>query len=54
MTGAGFGGCSIAMVEKKNTEDFIKNVGNKYKNIIGYEADFYIASIGDGAGELKE
>lgn len=53
MTGAGFGGCSIAIVEKKYTEEFIKNVGDNYKEAIGYDADFYIASIGEGAGEVK-
>lgn len=53
MTGAGFGGCAIAIVEKKSTEEFIKVLGERYKDIIGYKADFYIASIGDGAREIE-
>lgn len=52
MTGAGFGGCAIALVEKGQSDVFIENVGNKYKEAIGYEADFYIASIGEGTKEI--
>lgn len=53
MTGAGFGGCAIAIVEKAVTEQFIASVGEIYKEKIGYEATFYVANIGDGARELK-
>jgi galactokinase len=52
MTGAGFGGCAIAIVENKEVERFIENVGAAYKEKIGYAADFYVASIGDGAKEI--
>jgi galactokinase len=52
MTGAGFGGCAIAIVENKEVESFIENVGAAYKEKIGYAADFYVASIGDGAKEI--
>ncbi|HAH17681.1 galactokinase [uncultured Eubacterium sp.] len=48
MTGAGFGGCGVAIVKSENTNDFINNVGNAYKNIIGYDASFYVVNIGDG------
>lgn len=48
MTGAGFGGCAIAIVNNDSVENFIANVGQAYKDAIGYEASFYIASIGDG------
>ncbi|MGV3465832.1 MAG: galactokinase [Heyndrickxia sp.] len=52
MTGAGFGGCAIAIVEKDKVADFISEVGEVYKQKIGYAAEFYVASIGDGAKEL--
>lgn len=52
MTGAGFGGCAIAIVEKQHTDNFIQLVGASYQGKIGYEAIFYVASIGDGAKEL--
>ncbi|MED1203379.1 galactokinase [Heyndrickxia acidicola] len=53
MTGAGFGGCAIAIVENEKVEAFIANVGKAYKDAVGYEADFYVASIGNGAHEVK-
>ena len=52
MTGAGFGGCTVSIVKKDKVNDFIKNVGEAYKNKIGYAADFYIASVSDGAKKL--
>jgi galactokinase len=53
MTGAGFGGCAIALVDNESVDLFIKEVGESYKEKIGYEATFYVASIGDGTKELK-
>lgn len=52
MTGAGFGGCAIAIVKTENVDEFMINVGAKYKEAIGYDATFYIASIGNGPCEL--
>lgn len=52
MTGAGFGGCTVSIVNEKNVESFIKNVGDAYKEAIGYEAAFYIGRVGDGTREL--
>ena len=52
MTGAGFGGCTISIVKRNKAEDFINVVGKKYKEIIGYEADFYEANIGEGTRSL--
>ena len=54
MTGAGFGGCAIAIVRNDDIEDFTAAVRKEYTQAIGYEPDFYIASIGDGAGKLAE
>ncbi|ETI68608.1 galactokinase [Neobacillus vireti] len=53
MTGAGFGGCAIAIVENDAVDSFIANVGAAYLAKIGYEAAFYVASIGDGAKEIE-
>ncbi|MEG1364322.1 MAG: galactokinase, partial [Cetobacterium sp.] len=44
MTGAGFGGCTVSLVENNHIEKFIKNVGKKYKERTGLEASFYIAN----------
>ena len=48
MTGAGFGGCAVSIVKNDKVEEFIKNVGEAYKEKIGYDADFYAVEIGNG------
>ncbi|MGX7030189.1 galactokinase [Vagococcus zengguangii] len=53
MTGAGFGGCAIALVNKDNVEAFKEAVNTVYLDTIGYAADFYIASVDDGARVLS-
>jgi galactokinase len=53
MTGAGFGGCAIAIVANEEVDNFIANVGATYADKVGYKADFYVASIGDGAKEIE-
>lgn len=52
MTGAGFGGCAIALVEKDKIDAVQAGIQQHYKEKIGYEATFYTATIGDGAKEL--
>ncbi len=52
MTGAGFGGCAIALVQDEAVGIFIDKVGQMYKSKIGYEADFYLTGIGDGTREI--
>ncbi|WP_230398850.1 galactokinase [Novisyntrophococcus fermenticellae] len=50
MTGAGFGGCTVSIVQNEAIDPFIEAVGNAYQKKIGYAADFYVVDIGDGAG----
>lgn len=52
MTGAGFGGCTVSIVEDGFVDAFIRNVGSFYKKKIGYGADFYRVEIGDGARRI--
>ena len=52
MTGAGFGGCAIAIVHKDHIEDFIKNVQTEYTEKIGYNGDFFACGAGEGVKEL--
>lgn len=51
MTGGGFGGCCIAIVENEEVETFIDNVGRGFKEEIGHDAEFYIAETADGTKE---
>lgn len=53
MTGAGFGGCTVSIVNNANINEFIKNVGDEYSEKIGYKADFYVVEIGCGAGKIE-
>lgn len=53
MTGAGFGGCAIALVDQSTLDSFKANVSKVYQEKIGYQPTFYQATIGDGAKELK-
>lgn len=53
MTGAGFGGCTVSIIKDENIDGFINSVTKSYKEIIGYEPDFYIVNIGDGAKKIS-
>ena len=52
MTGAGFGGCAIALVKNGQVEEFCTVVGKNYEEKTQLKPDFYIAEIGDGARKL--
>lgn len=52
MTGAGFGGCAIALVKNEEIEDFIYNVSKEYKDKIGYLPDIISVDIGDSPHKL--
>ena len=54
MTGAGFGGCAIALVKKNKFEDFSSKINAYYEEKIGYKPDVFASEIGDGVGELKK
>ena len=48
MTGAGFGGCAIALVDKKKMENFGVSLVEFYKEKIGYEPSVFASEIGNG------
>ena len=52
MTGAGFGGCAIALVGKDAVESFKENIGRKYQEVVGYAPSFYIAEVAGGSRVL--
>lgn len=52
MTGAGFGGCAIALVKEETIPAFKNNVYDEYLNVVGYAPDFYVAHIGSGTTKI--
>ncbi len=53
MTGAGFGGCAIALVKKNNFEDFSLKLTEYYNKKIGYKPEVFASDIGDGVKEIS-
>ena len=49
MTGAGFGGCTVTIIHRDQTEEFVNQVGDAYKKQSGLCADFYITPAVMGA-----
>lgn len=52
MTGAGFGGCAIALVNKDKVDAFKEAVGKRYEEVVGYAPSFYIAEVAAGTRVL--
>lgn len=52
MTGAGFGGCTVALVQKEKVAAFIDSVTKNYEKAIGYPPSFYETTVERGAHEL--
>ncbi|MBD1395011.1 galactokinase [Mucilaginibacter glaciei] len=53
MTGAGFGGCAIALVKANDFDNFSKGVIDYYTEKIGYAPSVYKSMIGDGVKEIN-
>ena len=53
MTGAGFGGCGVALVNADNAEAFAKNVAESYKDKTGNEASIYVCEATEGANQIR-
>jgi galactokinase len=50
MTGAGFGGCAIALVKEDKFDNFSKELATYYTDKIGYAPSIYQSLIGAGVG----
>ena len=53
ITGGGFGGCTVSLVENDKVESFKEIVGKTYTEKTGLHADFYIVSCGEGAHKIS-
>ena len=49
ITGGGFGGCTVSIVNNDAVDTFMEQVGAGYHKKTGIEAEFYVVEIGDGA-----
>lgn len=52
MTGGGFGGCTINLVQENQVADFKRNVSKGYERETGRVPEIYITSAADGASRL--
>mgnify|MGYP003298723068 CR=1 FL=1 len=52
MTGAGFGGCCIALYKKGYEKQAIEQVRKTYIDKIGYEPSFYEVKVSGGTREI--
>lgn len=54
MTGAGFGGCAIALVEENAIDDFNSFVKKKYFAVTGLQAEIYLCQLSEGVKLVLE
>ncbi len=52
ITGGGFGGCTVSIVEDDAVPGFRENIGKIYEEKVGYPASFYTLEIGSGPKAL--
>ena len=52
ITGGGFGGCTVSIVENDQVQAFTETIGKAYAEKVGHEAEFYVVDMGDGAGKM--
>ena len=52
MTGGGFGGCTVNLVETRSVENLKEVTRRDYSAEFGFEPDFYIFQPADGASEI--
>lgn len=52
MTGGGFGGCTINLVQADHVKAFQSNVAAGYKSATGRPPEIYVSAAADGAGRL--
>jgi galactokinase len=53
MTGAGFGGCAVALAAKDKTEEFVSAVSVLYKKKSGLDGNIYVCKASEGASVVE-
>ena len=54
MTGGGFGGCTVNLVDSAAVTDFRSKVSQQYQEATGIMPDIYVCTSADGASEVPE
>ncbi|HYE64412.1 MAG TPA: galactokinase [Pyrinomonadaceae bacterium] len=52
MTGGGFGGCTVNLVDRRGLAEFQERVAGEYKTVTGREPAIYVSEAGGGAQEI--
>ena len=52
MTGAGFGGCTVAIIKEDDINNYIDSVVSAFRNKFEHDASFYVTEIGNGGREI--
>jgi len=52
MTGAGFGGCTVNLVNAEHVEEFSKNIRKIYEEKTGLKAEVYVSRPAEGASKI--
>jgi galactokinase len=53
MTGGGFGGCTINLVDVAHAEEFRKKVSEEYQAATGLQPDVYVCEAAQGAEPVE-
>jgi galactokinase len=53
MTGGGFGGCTVSLVDKPSASHFVDSMKRRYADATGLNPDAWIAVASDGVAELR-
>ena len=53
MTGGGFGGCTVSLVERDAVERFQKDVARSYERATRIRPEIYVTTLVDGAGMVQ-
>jgi galactokinase len=52
MTGAGFGGCTVNLVDSKHVSDFRRRIADAYFKEAGRRPEIYVCAASEGAGRV--
>ena len=53
MTGGGFGGCTVNLVQEGSAQDFAERIADRYRKATGIDPQTYLCSAEDGAQEVS-